>query len=89
MAQNGNLQNRGSAILALDLDETAVVGWYGEEVDDLSLGNDAVRIRNNYSTMDGLLATLVTGSASAQGVMTAMVLGDRGRSQACRNTCSR
>jgi hypothetical protein len=32
MAQNGNLQNRGSAILALDLDETAVVGWYGEEV---------------------------------------------------------
>jgi hypothetical protein len=61
MAQNGNLQNRGSAILALDLDETAVVGWYGEEVDDLSLGNDAVRIRNNYSTMDALLATLVTG----------------------------
>jgi hypothetical protein len=47
MAQNGNLQNQGSAILALDLDETAVVGWYGEEVDDLSLGNDAVRIRNN------------------------------------------
>jgi hypothetical protein len=39
MAQNGNL--------ALDLDETAVVEWYGEEVDDLSLGNDAVRIRNN------------------------------------------
>jgi hypothetical protein len=31
----------------LDLDETAVVGWYGEEVHDLSLGNDAVRIRNN------------------------------------------
>ena len=51
MAQNGNLQNRGSAILALDLDETAAVGWYGEEVDDLSLGNDAVRIRNNYSTI--------------------------------------
>jgi len=48
MTQNGNLQNRGSAILALDLDETAVVGWYGERrFDDLSLGNDAVRIRNN------------------------------------------
>ena len=67
MATYWTAKNRGIAILALDLDETAAVGWYGEEVDELSLGNDAVRIQNNYSTMDGLLATLVTGSASAQG----------------------
>jgi hypothetical protein len=47
MARMATYKTGEVPILAPDLDETAVVGWYGEEVDDLSLGNDAVRIRNN------------------------------------------